>query len=269
MRLLRLLCCAAALTALLAPAARADQYDKLTYLTFSGPVQIPGATLAPGTYMFKLADSQADRHIVQVFDKAGSKLFATLLAIPDQRMDPPDKNIVLFGERPAGSPQAIKAWWYPGDSYGDEFVYPKSQAMKIAKDVHQRVLSTEDEGSADRAKMKSAKVGRVNENGEMTANDTTTQAAAGTSARAAAPTTTDRSKAETTTEKSRSATQTTRAASDTTNDKVAKSVTGTTAAASRRHLPRTASDLPLTALLAGLALAGAASVRQLRKRDAA
>lgn len=271
MRLLRLLCCAAALAAVLAPAAHADQFDKLTYLTFSGPVQIPGATLAPGTYMFKLADSQADRHIVQVFDKAGSKLYATLLAIPDKRMDPPDKNIVLFGERPAGTPQAIKAWWYPGDSYGDEFVYPKSQALRIAKAVHRPVLSMDDEGSSDRAKMKGAKVGRVNENGDVNANDTE-----------AAATTTDHRATNTTTEKAARAghrvkSDTAKAASKaksavtgttgTTTTSTAKSE-GTTARTSRRELPRTASELPLMALLAGLALGGAAGTRQLRKHTA-
>jgi hypothetical protein len=307
MRLMRLLGCAAALTAMVAlaaPAAHADEANKLTYLTFSGPVQIPGATLAAGTYMFKLADSQSNRHIVQVFDKDGSKLYATLLAIPDKRMDPPDKNIVLFGERPAGSPQAIKAWWYPGDSYGDEFVYPRSQALKIAKNVHQPVLSMEDEGSSDRAKMKGAKVGRVNENGEVTADETT--AANGTNAAAnktAQATTTDRAATHTTKDKYNTTT-------DTSKDKASKvghdvkstmakagnkvksavkgtpeatGTSGTTAAdrnnaaqsntannatTSRRHLPRTASNLPLALVLSGLALAGAAGTRQLRKRAA-
>jgi len=307
MRLMRLLGCAAALTAMVAlaaPAAHADEANKLTYLTFSGPVQIPGATLAAGTYMFKLADSQSNRHIVQVFDKDGSKLYATLLAIPDKRMDPPDKNIVLFGERPAGSPQAIKAWWYPGDSYGDEFVYPRSQALKIAKNVHQPVLSMEDEGSSDRAKMKGAKVGRVNENGEVTADETT--AANGTNAAAnktAQATTTDRAATDTTKDKYNTTT-------DTSKDKASKvghdlkstmakagnkvksavkgtpeatGTSGTTAAdrnnaaqsntannatTSRRHLPRTASNLPLALVLSGLALAGAAGTRQLRKRAA-
>jgi hypothetical protein len=270
---MRSLGCAAALTALVAltaPAAHADESNKLTYLTFSGPVQIPGATLAAGTYMFKLADSQSNRHIVQVFDKDGSKLFATLLAIPDKRMDPPDKNIVLFGERPAGSPQAIKAWWYPGDSYGDEFVYPRSQALKIAKDVHKPVLSMEDEGSSsDRAKMKGAKVGRVNENGEVSASESN-----------AAATTTDRTATDRTKDKYNTTT-------DTSKDKASKlghKVTGTSGATtdrdnaaqsntanattSRRHLPRTASNLPLAIMLSGFALAGAASARQLRKRAA-
>jgi hypothetical protein len=288
MRLLRWLCCAAALTAVLAPAAHADEYDKLTYLTFSGPVQVPGATLAPGTYMFKLADSQANRHIVQVFDKNGSKLFATLLAIPDRRMEAPEKNIVLFGERPAGSPQAIKAWWYPGDSYGDEFVYPKSQALKIARDVHKPVLSMNDEGSSDRAKMKGAKVGRVNENGEVVADDTTSSASDRTATTTTDKTTTDTAKSKAAkaghavkstiakaAEKTKSAVTGTTGTTETTttgNRKNAKSANANTAnstsTTSRRELPRTASDLPLAALLSALAFAGAAGAHQLRKRAA-
>lgn len=102
MRVFRMLCCALAIGALVTPAARADEHDKLTYFTFSGPVQIPGHTLAAGTYMFKLADSPSNRHIVQVFNKDGSKLFATILAIPDQRLDPSDKPVVMFRETPAG-----------------------------------------------------------------------------------------------------------------------------------------------------------------------
>src|SRR5689334_20324850 len=168
MRSFRILCCAAALAAFLVPSAHADEWNKLTYLTFSGPVQVPGATLPAGTYMFKLADSMSNRHIVQVFDKDGKKLFATVLAISDQRLQPAAQNIVLFGERPSGAPQAIKAWWYPGDTIGDEFVYPKTQAMEIARDTHQPVLATEDEAGADRDHMKNEKVGRVDENGTMT-----------------------------------------------------------------------------------------------------
>src|ERR1043165_7500784 len=126
MRLIKTLCCAAALTALLAPNARADEWNKKTILTFSGPVQIPGATLAAGTYVFKLADLNGNRHVVQVFDQTGKKVYGTILAIPDGRLEPTSKPIVLFAERPANTPQAIKSWFYPGDRIGNEFVYPRN-----------------------------------------------------------------------------------------------------------------------------------------------
>ncbi len=250
MRVVRLLGCVTALAALLAiaPAARADEYNKLTYLTFSGPVQIPGATLAPGTYMFKLADAMADRHIVQVFDKDGGKLYATLLTIPDYRIDAPDKNVVMFAERPAGTPQAVKAWWYPGDTIGEEFVYPRTQAMKIARAAHESVLSSK-ERIADRGAMKSAHVGHINERGEAAENGNAAPASTTTVDQHAAATSGSNPPAPDRDRGNR--TSTTTAQNDTTT--------------SARHLPRTASPLGLVELLSVAAFAGAAGTRQLRK----
>ena len=128
MRALRTLCCAAALTAFLAPSALADEFDKLTYLTFSGPVEIPGVTLTAGTYAFKLADPETGRRVIRITDKEGKQIYATLLSIPNQRLTPSDQPVVMFGERASGSPQAVKAWFYPGETIGYEFVYPRQQA---------------------------------------------------------------------------------------------------------------------------------------------
>jgi hypothetical protein len=110
-------------------------------VTFSAPVEIPGQVLMAGTYVFKLLDSPSNRTIVQIFNKDQTKLFATVLAIPDYRLKPTGKTVITFDERPAGSPEAIKAWFYPGDEYGQEFVYPKTRAMQLAKVVKQPVPS--------------------------------------------------------------------------------------------------------------------------------
>src|SRR5215471_8404564 len=110
---------------LLAATAQADERDRLTYLTFSGPVQLPGVTLSAGTYTFRLADPDGDRHVVQVLNKQNGKLITTLMTIPDMTLSPPKDAFVMFEERPAGSPQAMKAWFYPGNSIGEEFIYPK------------------------------------------------------------------------------------------------------------------------------------------------
>jgi len=176
MRAIKALFCAAALTACLAPGVRADEYTKQTFLTFSGPVQLPGITLPAGTYQFKLADPDTGRRALQVWDKDGSKLLTTLLTIPDQRMKPTDKPVVMFSEAASGQAQPIRAWFYPNETYGQEFVYPKDQAMKIARDTHSSVLAFEDEAK-DEAAFKSAKIGRVDENGRMSdanAESTTT-----------------------------------------------------------------------------------------------
>jgi hypothetical protein len=113
--------------------AKADTWDQKTIFTFSGPVEIPGQVLPAGTYVFKLANSAADRNIVQVFNKDENHLYGTFIAIPDYRMRPSSKPIITFAERPAGSPEAIRAWFYPGDNYGHDFVYPKPKAMALAK----------------------------------------------------------------------------------------------------------------------------------------
>src|SRR4029078_4885575 len=108
MRVLKALCCAAVVTVALAPSARADEWNKKTILTFGGPVQIPGATLPAGSYVFKLADIPGNRHVVQVFDKDEKKIFTTILHIPKQRLEPTHTRVGLFSERASGVPQAIK-----------------------------------------------------------------------------------------------------------------------------------------------------------------
>jgi len=123
------------------PEAKADEWNQKTVFTFSGPVEIPGQVLSPGTYVFKLMDSQSDRNIVQVFNKSEKHLYGTFLTIPDYRLKPRGKTIITFEERAASSPEAVKAWFYPGDNYGHQFVYPKSKAVELAKANNQPVAS--------------------------------------------------------------------------------------------------------------------------------
>lgn len=252
MRVVKALCCAAVLTVALAPGARADEWDKKTILTFSGPVQIPGATLPAGSYVFKLADIPGNRHVVQVFDKDEKKIYTTMLAIPNERLEPSDKPVVLFSERASGSPQAIKVWFYPGNRIGNEFVYPKSQAMRIAKETHQSVLATNDDSTNTSTageiptSMKSAELGRFDENG-VWQGDSKTVAVNGNASNAA-PAIADRTASA---ETARTATADT-----------ATRPTGTAGArAPRKSLPKTASSLALFELISGLSLAGGLGLR--------
>lgn len=126
------------------PAVRADEYNKQTKVTFSEDVQVPGKVLPAGTYLFKLADVQGDRNIVEIFNADGTQLITMILAIPDYRMQVPTETIVNFEERPAGQPEAVKAWFYPGDGYGVAFVYPKEKATELAQASRQTVPATSD-----------------------------------------------------------------------------------------------------------------------------
>jgi hypothetical protein len=132
--------------------AAADDFDQKTVFTFSGPVEIPGQVLSAGTYVFKLADSSSDRNIVQVFNRDETHLYGTFLAIPDYRIKPAGKTIITFEERPAGSPEAVKAWFYPGENYGRDFVYPKPKATALAKANNTPVPSMPAEFAANTIK---------------------------------------------------------------------------------------------------------------------
>ena len=140
--------CMALMGAIFTPTAHADEWNKKTVITFSGPVEIPGVHLAgwgvlpAGTYVFKLLDSQSDRHIVQIFNKDETKLIATILAVPNYRLKVTGKTVITFRERPAGEPEALRAWFYPGRNYGEEFVYPKARAVELAKTSNAPVLFT-------------------------------------------------------------------------------------------------------------------------------
>src|SRR6185436_6194320 len=277
MRFVKALCCAAAVTVMVAPSARADEWDKKTILTFSGPVQIPGATLPAGSYVFKLADIPGNRHVVQVFDKAEKKIYTTMLAIPNQRLEPSDKPVVLFSERATGSPQAVKVWYYPGETIGNEFVYPKSQAIKIARETRQSVLAMNDDASATSTEseipsaMKTAELGRFDENGNWQSEDKkvavsgapaaqTTTAAASTNAAQSAPAA--ETPAATNSARPAPAPRSTTAANERNT-----AATGTSGAQpARKQLPRTGSDLALFELMSGLSLAAGFALRGLRAR---
>jgi hypothetical protein len=125
--------------------ANADERDQKTIFTFSGPVEIPGQVLDGGTYVFKLADSASDRSIVQVFSEDETHLYGTFLTVPDYHQQPSGKTIINFEERAAGDPEAVKAWFYPGDNYGHDFVYPRAKAAALAKANNQPVASMPDE----------------------------------------------------------------------------------------------------------------------------
>jgi hypothetical protein len=143
-----LVCALSLIGALLVPSARADDWNRKSVITFSSPVEIPGVhlkgwgVLPAGTYVFKILDSQSDRHIVQIFSQDEKTVYATILAIPNYRLRATDKTVITFRERPAGQPEALRAWFYPGRNWGEEFVYPKAKAVALAKTTNLPVLFT-------------------------------------------------------------------------------------------------------------------------------
>jgi hypothetical protein len=119
--------------------AFADQWNKKTTLTVNERILVPGATLEPGKYVVKLVESQSNRHIVLITNEREDHVYTTVLAIPNYRLKPTGGTEFAWWETPRGNPPAIRAWFYPGDNFGQEFAYPKGLSARIAKETQQPV----------------------------------------------------------------------------------------------------------------------------------
>ena len=116
--------------------AEAYTFDELTYFRFSTPVEVPGQALPAGTYVFKVLGSYTNCcDIVQIMSADQTKVFATILAMPEYRRQPTNSPVIEFAERPANSPEAIQAWFYPLTTYGHRFVYPKDAPAPGAAEI--------------------------------------------------------------------------------------------------------------------------------------
>jgi len=260
--------CAATLLTAGVAAAQGTLADRRTNVTFSGPVSIPGATLPAGTYVFRIADSQTNRNIVQIFDKDGLNLITTLLAVPAERPEPEGDPVVAFKETPADRPPAVRYWYYAGEKSGNEFIYPRAQAMTIARASGESV-SAFDTDSNDMEAWKNGVVSKVTPSADTQApQPADTTSTAPTTTTSTAPTTTTPDPAPTTTPPAREPEMTppapvTSAPSIAPRQPEPSTPVGTSGRA--ETLPSTASELPMVGLIGLLALAGAVALRAARR----
>ena len=161
-RKVALACMTAAMVTMSVNAGAQAPRNQDTFFTFSQAVELPKTTLPAGTYFFQLMDSDSNRHIVKVMSQDRKQLHATLMAIPYYSNDrPPDDPQVRFLETPAANgaaaTNAIKIWFYPGNSVGHEFIWPRDKAMQLAKATGEPVLTTKtDEESSELTRVDSA-----------------------------------------------------------------------------------------------------------------
>jgi type IV secretory pathway VirJ component len=236
----------------LAPSARADEWNHQTRVTFSQSVEIPGMVLPPGTYVFKLMDAQVDRNIVQISNEDGNHVFATILAIPDHRLLPAGKTVIMFDEREADAPQAVRAWFYPGENYGATFVYPQPRAATLAKAVNQPVPSMPATDKApEMAELQQAPVMTQQPGGEQTKPEPAPPRAQ--------PEMPARPQAST-------EPQDQTAVQQPQEQTAVQQPQEQTAMEQPRQLPQTASDLPLIEILGFLSLALAVALRLVRRQ---
>lgn len=279
--------------------------DRETHVTFSGPVSLPGTTLPAGTYVFRLADSPANRNIVQIFEKDRSKLITTVLAVAAERPQPEGDPVISFKETPSDRPPAVRYWYYAGEKSGNEFIYPKAQAMMIASASGESVTAF-DTDATDLDAWKSGHVTKISPTTSTepssTASTTSTATASTTSTTSTATTTSEpvaaqppaptasaptTSTATTTGSTTSTATTTSTAATpepmpaptttapvttqpeptpaQTTAPSTAVSEPSPVGTSGRSELPATASQLPMVGLIGLVAFAAALGVRAARR----
>jgi hypothetical protein len=242
--------CAAALIATTATAAFAqnEPIDRRTFFTFSQPVQLPGVTLPAGKYIFRLVDATTSRRTVQVVGAEDKKVYAMMMSIPQQRLEAPRDTEVRFMEVGANVTPPIKSWWYPGVSTGYEFIYPRSEAIRLAKLTNESVLSTKTETTTTTKteEFNTAELSRVSPSGADTAVELEASAAASGSPQHG---------------------QVAAEATSTAAVGTAGQAAGTQVA--RANLPRTASAYPFIALVGFSAMTGGFILRRRRLAAAA
>lgn len=272
---LGLACAAILMSAGLAAAQGVINDDRSTYVTFSGPVSLPGVTLPAGEYLFRLADSLSNRSIVQVFDKDRNKIYATILATPARRPEPTDQAVVTFRETPSDRPPAVHYWYYAGERSGQEFAYPKAEAMRIANASGEPVLAV-DSDSANIEDMQKGEISRVQPN-QATITQPEQSAAPAPPAPAPQETTAPPAQPqETARPANTSEPQSSKTGTSGTRAPAATGTTGTTPQTApatpqrtqprRTELPKTASELPLVGFIGLSALVAALGLGALRRR---
>jgi len=263
--------------------------DRATIVTISAPVSVAGTVLPAGEYLFRLADTQASRNVVQIFDKDRTKIFATLIAVSAQRDEPEGESVVTFHESPANQPPAIRYWYYAGEKAGQEFAFPKEQAIAIARASGEPVMAI-DTTSTDAEAMQKAELSRIDANSpevaaaEPAQNPAEPAAAAAAEPRAPIETPETPAPTEPRTATPPAAQQAQAAApqepaaqppttpateprpTGTSGRDAMPAPAGTSGTTNARELPRTASSLPLVGLFGVIALCAAFALRAYRRR---
>lgn len=272
-RVFGLACAVAVFVCLMAAPVAAQPLDKRTLFTFSGPVTLPGVTLPAGQYLFRLADPNSSSKVVQVLNAEGTKPYGLFFTIAAERPEPAASPEVRFMETASGTPAAIRTWWYPGERRGYEFIFPKEQARRLAMGASQPVLTT-DAQTTTTEQTNTAELSRVGSSGQETHVSASAAPIAATPGGTTQEGTIAASSLSIATPSipavgsAPAATSTASAqppAAGPVSTQASSTPTGSTRAA-RTELPRTASQLPLVAMVGTITLLSAASLQYWRTR---
>lgn len=262
-RIFGLACAVAVFVCLTAAPATAQPLDKRTVFTFSGPITLPGVTLPAGQYLFRLADPNSSSKVVQVLNADGTKPYGLFFALSAERFEPASTPEVRFMETASGTPAAVKTWWYPGERTGYEFIYPKEQARRLALVASQPVLTT-DAQTTTTEQTNTADLSRVGSGGQ----ETDVNASAAPTAATPIGNTQEGQVASSSLSIPTPSIPVVASAPAVTQTASAQTTPspGASARPTRTQLPRTATQLPLVAMVGTVALLSAATLWYWRTR---
>ena len=106
--------------------------------TVTQQTKVPGETLKPGEYTIRIVDHLSDRLIVRV-DSANGKTHSTFLGLQEPSINRPATPGVIPWENASQKSTYMKGFLFPNTNSVVEFVYPKAEAVAIAKSNQSKV----------------------------------------------------------------------------------------------------------------------------------
>jgi hypothetical protein len=101
--------------------AKADEWNKKTYITINQAIEVQDTVLQPGSYVLKLVDLPAERHLVEILNQAEDRVITTVFTVPTLRSEPVGNSEFNFYASEGTAVPELHTWFYPGDLTGFEF----------------------------------------------------------------------------------------------------------------------------------------------------
>ncbi len=127
-------CCVLVLSSL--PRLAAASVDSKKFIA-PEPTNIPGLTLPRGSYVIEAVGHMSGRYVVRVEGRSVGHY--SFLALPNPEIPKPATPGLVLWDKAAGGKQYLRGWYFAGAPSVLEFVYPKAEAVALAKTNHATV----------------------------------------------------------------------------------------------------------------------------------
>lgn len=119
----------------------------------SQKTEVPGQTLKPGSYTIQVVDHLQDRFILRIASTTGAKT-ALFIGVPSSELRTDSKFGPVVWSQDADGKTALRGFTFP-DGKSLEFVYPKAEAVDLAKANNTHVLAVDpkSEGKVEMPKL--------------------------------------------------------------------------------------------------------------------